>query len=178
MAQVKYPEVALMIQGPTFDENKNTFKDHIDYYKTLFEEIIVSTYKEHLTTEFIEFCFNNSLKLVVRTEYVGQVDNRYNIAFQTVSSLNGLRQITKPYCLKHRTDEKYSNLEILIDLFLQDTEKMVTGGTVFGAKSYYPFHAADHLQIAKTEKFIRLFELTENEIYRDRKSTRLNSSHT
>lgn len=165
MEKVKYPDISLVIQGSLKDKNVLSFKDNIEYYKTLFEEIIISTWTEHLDDDILEFCREHNILLAYQSlDVIGSIENRYNIAYHTFSSLQGFVNSSKPYTLKHRTDEKYSNLDKLIDLFLEDDTKWVSGGTAFGQKSYYLYHAADHLFIAKTQSLIDTFELTKKNL--------------
>jgi hypothetical protein len=162
MAQVKYLNVSLVIQGPINDTSKLDFMEAIPYYKTLFSEIIISTYTEHLVgnVEFIDFCENNNIILRHQSTNLNNLRNDNNIGFQSVTTFYGLRSVTNPYVMKHRTDERFSNLDKIVDRFLQDDNKWVCNSTLFGPKVYYPFHAADHLFIGKTDKLLRTFEIT------------------
>ena len=168
---VKYPDVALVIQGPLSGWTTENFTPHIPYYKTLFGEIILSTYTEQLTDEMLRFCDDNNIKVVHQTQDVGKFKFKYNLGYQTLSTLLGLKAVTKKYTIKHRTDERYSNLHKLVELFLQDDNKWVSGTTVFRPKSSAlpglgnpVYHAADHLFIAKTEKLLKTFQLTKDNI--------------
>lgn len=161
MEEVKYPDVSLVIQGSLKDKSVLSFKDNINYYKTLFPEIILSTWTEHLDEEIYEFCRKHDMGLAHQPlDVIGNLENRYNIAYHSYSSCLGFVNASRKYTLKHRTDEKYSNLHRLVDLFLEDDSKWVSGGTAFGQKSYYLYHAADHLFIAQTQKLIDTFIMT------------------
>jgi hypothetical protein len=162
MEKVKYPNVSLVIQGPINNKKKLDFIEHIPYYKTLFDEIIVSTYTEHLigNSDFIDFCEYNNIIIRHISEYIGNVRNDARVGYQTLTTYTGLRAVTNPYAMKHRTDERYSNLDKLIDKFLIDDEKWVSGSLLFGPKVYRLFHAADHLFIAKTDKLLMTFRMT------------------
>jgi len=160
----RFPDVALIIQGPMKDKSKVAFHNQIEYYKELFDEIILSTYTEHANEEVYNFCYNNSIQLIMQTENIGNLNYKYNIGQQTLSTLEGLRRTTKKYAIKHRTDECYSNLDKLINLLLEDDEKWVSGSTIFGPRSYYKYHAADHLFTGKTDKLIKTFELTKKDL--------------
>jgi hypothetical protein len=161
---VKYPDVALVIQGPLKDKLKHAFHYQLSYYKQLFDQIILSTYTEHVDDDIQQVCDQYDIKLVTQPEDIGNLNYKYNIGYQTVSTLEGLKNVTKKYALKHRTDECYSNLDKLIDLLLKDDEKWVSGTTIFGKKSYYLFHAADHLFCGKTEKLLKTFQLTKDNL--------------
>jgi hypothetical protein len=161
MEKVKYPDVSLMIQGPLFND-KLDFVAAVPYYKTLFTQIIVSTYTEHLVgnTGFIDFCKEHDINIVHQTQQVGNVRNDNNIFLHSYTTAAGLRSCYTRYTIKHRTDERYSNLEKLVDKFMLDDSKWVCGSMVFGPKVYYPYHAADHLFMGKTEALLKTFNLT------------------
>lgn len=158
----RYKDFSLLLQGPIDDKSKLDFMNSIDYYKSLFSEIIVSTYTEHLAEDwrFQQFCEDHAIKIVHDTINIGEYINQHSIYYQTYTTLNGLKSVTKKYVLKHRLDERYSNLHLLLDKFLNDTNKLVTGGTFFGQKVYYEYHAGDHLMVSKTDNLIYAFEKT------------------
>ena len=175
MAEVRYPDVTLVLQGPVnfngllsaygnqimqSGEDRLDFMPAIEYYKTLFAKIILSTYTEQVDEEIRSFCESHNIMLVHQTQDIGDLEKKYNITYQAMSTLLGLQNVSTKYTLKHRTDERYSNLDKLVDLFLEDDEKWVSGSTIFSAKSRQLFHAADHLYIAKTDKLIKVMELT------------------
>lgn len=158
----RYTDVALLLQGPIDNKERLDFMDSIEYYKSLFSEIIITTYTEELAEDwrFQKFCEENGIKLVHQTSNIQNVINDNGVYYQTYTTLNGLKHVSKKYVLKHRIDERYSNLESLIDKFLIDDIKYVTGGTVFGQKVYHEFHGADHLVICRTNKLIKTMQFT------------------
>lgn len=172
---MNYSDFTLVVQGPTNDLTKIDFLDSIDYYQSLFSKIVLSTYDEHICTnqKLLKICEEKSIQIVTQSVTNGinnlsfkdfdenhEIDNDCGIKFQTVSTLNGLNNVSTPYVLKHRVDERYSNLHLILDKFLLDTEKLVTGGTFFGQKVYFEYCAADHLMVSKTNKMIKTFEKT------------------
>lgn len=159
---VKYPEVTLLIQGPVNTAERQTFSafPFMGQYKQLFSEIILSTYTEQVDDSIIKYCENNGIKLVHRTENIGNLEKQYNISYHTLSTLNGLKSVTTKYCIKHRTDEGYTNIEKLVEKFLLDDTKWVSTATIFGESSYTRFHAGDHLFIGRTDKLLETFDRT------------------
>lgn len=161
-----YEDICLIIQGPSEDREKIDFMDAIPYYKTLFSEIILSTYTEHLiSNEFIlKICEENDIKVVLQSIHVNDPYFdcliRKSFYYQTHTCLKALNQTKKKYTIKHRTDERYSNLHILVEKFLNDDEKLVSGGTLFAPKVWNPYHIGDHLFISKTEKLIKMFQMS------------------
>ena len=165
-----YDDISLVIQGPSSDKEKLDFIDAIPYYKTLFSEIILSTYTEHLITnwQLLKVCEENDIKIVHKAVNINKLllDHPTSpcIYYQTYTSLNGFKLSSKKYTIKHRIDERYSNLHLLIDKFLTSDEKWVSGGMLFAPKVWRSFCAGDHLFISKTEKLIKTFELTEEHL--------------
>jgi len=162
-----FPDVALVIQGSMKDTSKIAFHNQIEYYNTLFDEIILSTYAEHVDDSVLQFCKANNIRIVVQSENIGKLNYKYNIGYQTLSTLEGLRLVTKKYVIKHRVDECYSNLDKLVNKLLLNDEKWVSGTTIFGKQSYYLFHAADHLFCGRTDKILRTFEYTKHNLEND-----------
>lgn len=161
-----YEDISLVIQGPSSDKEKLDFIDALTYYKTLFSEIILSSYTEHLISnpDLLKICEENNIKVVHQTIdiddfYLDSLINK-SIYYQTYTSLKGFKESTKKYTIKHRIDERYSNLHLLVEKFLDDDEKLISGGTLFAPKVWNPYHVGDHLFISKTEKLIKVFEMT------------------
>lgn len=161
-----FPDVALVIQGPVKESHRIPFVDAMPYYKTLFDEIILSTYTEHLTDELRNFCMENNIILVEQSVDIGDLEIEYHIMHQTLSTLEGLKKVTKKYTLRHRSDERYSHLDRLIELFMRDDNKWVSSSCFVEHKSFYPYHAGDHLFICKTEKLLKCFELCKEKFIR------------
>jgi hypothetical protein len=159
---VKYPDVSLLIQGPM---NSRFPFMHSDVQQ--FGEVIVSTWSED-AHRFREF-FNDMTKIYGSDKYkvVHQpfeidpcLDVQYNMGRQALTILKGLRACTKPYVLKHRTDEYYSNLDVLVDKFYEGgCKKWVCAPVCFLPATQYKFHVADHLYIAPRERLINTFKL-------------------
>lgn len=171
----KYNDFTLVIQGPIDNPNRLDALSSIEYYRSTFSEIILSTYTEHLAENWNvqKFCEDNGIKIVHQSINEGitdlsfsdfsenhHFDNDCGLKFQTITSLHGFRHVKTKYLVKHRIDEKYSNIDLLLDKFLNDTNKLVTGGTFFGQKIYFEYCAADHLMVGKTEKMIETFQRT------------------
>lgn len=156
----KYEDVSLLIQGPvdiSFDPTKIIPPN-------MFGEVIISTW---------ESCAKNILysewKVVSQSDDIDpSLDVQYNMGKQALTVLKGLRACTKPYVLKMRTDEKVSNLDVLVNKFY-DTgcTKWVCAPVVFLAPSQFKFHAADHLFIAPRERLIKTFQMTIGQMYLD-----------
>lgn len=167
---MKYPDVSLLIQGPVSNQWANEAGKYLEEYKKMFGEVILSTWTENLPMVNLMNIFDDDsseMKIVHQTVFIDPaLDLQYNIGRQTLTTLKGLRACTKPYVLKHRTDEYYSNLDVLVDKFYETgCKKWVCAPVVFGAPSYTKFHAADHLYIAPRDRLIKTFIRTMGDLY-------------
>jgi hypothetical protein len=164
---MKYPDVALLIQGP-IRHGKLDSLTYLDYYKSLFGEIVICTYTEHITPEITKVCSENNIKLVHQTINIPNKFRNTNVLFQTYCVLYGLKNITKKYCLKHRIDEKYNNIDKLVNKLLEDDEKKVSGTMYFSPKNRERFCSSDHVFIGKTDKLLKTFQLSWDNIQEGR----------
>lgn len=157
---VKYPDVSLLLQGPLTQDWPNGAGKHIEALQEMFGEVILSTWTEHIRWADLFNLDLDKIKLVHQYSDIDPaLDLQYNIGRQALTILKGLRSVTKPYVLKHRTDENFSNLDVLVDKFYEHgCKKWVCAPVVFLPPSQYRFHAADHLFIAEREKLIKAFE--------------------
>jgi len=152
---VKYPNVTLLLQGPVNNQNCLEFLTKLEEYSGLFGEIILSTYTEqiHLLPELA------NVKVVTCSNAPVNIVNDCNIYYQSLTTYNGLLHSTGKYTLKHRTDERYSNIHLMVDKFLLSDDKLLSTLTFIKPKEY-PFLISDHLFIAKTEKLKSVFATT------------------
>ena len=70
----------------------------------------------------------------------------------------GLQKCKTKYVIKIRSDERFSDLEPLIEKFLEDDNKMVCGNIFFKRWGFRPYHIGDHLFVAKTETLKKAYE--------------------
>jgi hypothetical protein len=155
------PDITLLLQGPLGPDRMDAL-DQMGYYRTLFGHIIVSTYSEHLSAYpgFRDWCAGLDIRVIEQSIHMPITRNDGRIYYHTATTLKGLQAVKTPYVMKHRLDERYSNLEQLIIKFQNNPNRMVCGTTVFGPKSYRLYHAADHLFIAATDTLLKSWSLT------------------
>lgn len=169
---VKYPDVALVIQGPidSVDAWENGAGKNLKKYKKLFGQIIVSTWDRCLyVCDLSNLIYDEDVQIVTSHNYLDpSLEVQYNMGHQATTTLRGLRTSTKPYTLKTRTDEHYSNLDVLVDKFYEGgCKKWVCAPVCFLPASQYKYHAADHLFIAPTDRLINTFKNTIGRLYMD-----------
>lgn len=155
-----YDNFTIVFQGPADRKDRLDALDCIPEYKKLFPHIIISTWKEHVTQELIDFCDQQGVVLVSSTINLDpRLILKYNIGHQVCSTLEGLYRVRTPYSMKMRIDEKYTNIWKVADKFLEDDSKYVTGSSFLCPKSDgFFFEAPDHIMACKTDVLILTFE--------------------
>lgn len=156
----QYNDITLVIQGPVDRPDRLDFFDVLDEYKESFPHIIISTWWEHVTPEFMDKLNHRALVYVRKlSEIPGELILPYNIGHQVLTTLEGLIAVKTPYAMKLRIDERYSNLWKVADKFLENTDKYVTGSSFLCPKSDgFFFEAPDHIIACKTDTLIETFE--------------------
>jgi hypothetical protein len=156
---VKYPDITLVLQGPL--NEKSTIQKVYETYKDYFAEIIVSTYQEQIPEEYLKFINDTGMVLCDLHSLFEIPENvrniSYNLGYHAFTAGIGIAASRTKYTIKHRTDEYWSNLDKLIEKFMQNDNKWVSNTTVLNAKSNWLFHMPDHLFIAKTDLLVATF---------------------
>ena len=136
-------KISILIQGKFHLNSLRTINTYIDQF-----EIVLSTYDYPLYLEDY-----NSLKIVKnQIQIPDSTYNRQNIYFQCNTTLNGLLKCTKEFVLKLRTDEFYSNLNLI------NFKDLIYSNNVFLREwDYSPFHFSDHFIFCRKEILINSF---------------------
>lgn len=152
--QHKKTNYTLVIQGPVEKRTKTI----LEKYQYQHDNIIFSTWSSpELTKLKKEFDFKhiqlieNELPPVTKN-----INNQGLIYYQCCSSLNGMEHVLTDYAIKLRSDEYYSDLSPIINLF--DKTKIVTNDIHSSVFSRFPFHISDHLMAGKTSNLLGLFK--------------------
>ena len=149
-------DLDIIIQGPL---NRASLDNIFNYKK--FGTIIISHWKED-ENSLIENLKNDSeIKIVTIPEVHPGVKlvSDYRL-HQWQTTLEGLRLSTRKYSIKVRSDEYYTDLSPLINRFILDDDKMVTGNVFWkGNSGRHRFHISDHIMISKTETFWKSLEV-------------------
>ncbi len=90
-----------------------------------------------------------------------------NIHYQCWTTLQGLNAVRTKYALKVRSDEKYENLQPIIDTIKanQDLENSFVSSNIFFKGKVEPLHPSDHLFGGSTFYLKRAFSILLNVIY-------------
>lgn len=164
---LKYDDFTLVIQGPVDNPDRLDAIWTLPEYKEYFQNIIISTWTEHATDEFMERV-NEFANVYVQD--IKDIDPKiilpYNIGHQVLSTLGGLYPTKTKYAIKLRIDESYSNLWKIAEKFLEDDSKYVTGSSFLCPKSDgFFFEAPDHIIACKTDVLTKTFEEALSRLY-------------
>lgn len=142
-------DFTLMIQGPFNNTAIEGYKEN----KDCFINAVYSTWKNKNEV-------SNELEseITLKTSSLPSVEGKYNganIYYQVVSTLEGLKEVKTPYVFKHRSDEKYSNLGLVLNQF--NPNKLLCSNIFFRPLSYASYHISDHFFVGRTKNLIKAF---------------------
>jgi len=166
--RVEFPIVksdfTTLVQGPMDSRMFGRFEAHAK-----FGPLVVSYWNSNLTADgqHNDMTMQNTSNLVAvphpEPPPMGEEDltevARGSTFYKAIASVYyGLQECKTKYVIKIRSDEGYSNLEPLIEKFLEDDNKMVCGNIFFKRWKQAPYHIGDHLFVAKTETLKKAYE--------------------
>ena len=126
----------------------------------VFTDIVYSTWPKDGPMANCEVPLTNDETVrFIKTE-LPDVTNKYNAAnlyYQVVSTLEGLKQVKTKYVLKHRSDESYSNLHLVLEQFERNPTKLLCSNVFFRPLSYAPYHISDHFFLGETKTLVTAF---------------------
>jgi hypothetical protein len=148
---------ALLVQGKWH----TTWLTQWDHYQEVFDEIIISTYKQDLA-ELIShenLILNHKVRIVLNDDaFPPGVDWYGNIWHQCKTTLNGLKLTQSAHVVKCRTDEYWSNMHMVRDRIKQDA-RLLSINIYFKKWNVFPLHIGDHLFGGSTAQLTKGFEL-------------------
>ena len=168
----------LVIQGPL----DNTSLQIVDKYLPQFNDIIVShwdnddtnlvksSYKKFQDCRIVKGDYGGQYKPLVK--FVSQslpdlnntfkCDKNSTFFYSIASTYAGLKKCTSPYVIKMRSDEFYTNFNVLKEKLLENTKKMVCGNIFFKPWDFKPYHIGDHLFAAEREFLLKTYHILFN----------------
>ena len=174
---MRHDDVTLVLQGPTVSLSGRlgaSFKNLENYHKQV-SKIVVSTWNHY------EIKPSNSMLKKFNITYVedsidGYSDyyNDANIAYQCISSLNGMDLVTTKYTIKARCDEKYTDLSKFIEVMKSSPNKLTTSNFLFVNDDWLQFHPSDHVMGGQTKNMKGMFEKAVSICQKYRNKERLN----
>ncbi|MES2677050.1 MAG: WavE lipopolysaccharide synthesis family protein [Pseudomonadota bacterium] len=143
-------DVALLVQGPF---NLECLKS-INSSKFQFKQIVYSTWE----SQSIDYEKLKGFEIVTQElPDVNNIDNTANIYYQICSTLAGLKLVKTKYVMKHRADESYNKLHLVIEKFAP--EKLLCANIYFRPIKYKAFHISDHFFLGETSRLLDTFTM-------------------
>jgi hypothetical protein len=88
--------------------------------------------------------------------------NQANILYQALSTYNGLIHVDTEFCIKMRSDEKFTDLSVLLDKHKNNPDKIICSNIFFRKPRHYLYHISDHLICGRTDILLKSFENVKN----------------
>ena len=152
-------DITILIQGPLNDTSLSNISEYLK-----FGNVLISTWMEEetpLPKLDIPIGKEKNVKLVSQklppknewdARWQGaKQDSTFPWAWQ--STMAGLQTIETKYTIKTRSDEKFVNLQPMIDLH-KKTDKLIWGNIWAKIWDKQPHHIGDHIFMDKTERLL------------------------
>jgi len=149
-------QYTIIIQGPI---NPIAISNLAKYSQ--FGNIIISTWSDKLLSNDLVNYIKQYAKIVVSDLPVidkSRTINNSNVLFQLLSTHNGLINTTTDFCIKVRSDEKFTNLSELIYKHQNNIDKIICSNIFFRKPAHYLYHISDHIICGKSELLLRSFQ--------------------
>jgi len=145
--------ISILIQGPLNETSLNNIEE---YYKD-YGEIVVSHWSDD--DVFLRDILDNlkmkySHIVSVATTEKPPILTDFRL-YQLKTMLEGFKICSKKYVIKTRSDEKWVNLNPLIEKFLKDDTKLITSNIFWKPAWKDNYHISDHLMISKVKPFLK-----------------------
>lgn len=134
-------DVTIIIQGRISLDTFNFYLDN--YYKS---NVVLSTWVGH---DLDLSRLPENWKVVLQSLPENKGVQNQNLQF--VTTLNGLSNVSTPYVIKLRGDERFSNLEYILDEIKTQPNKIHCSPIWFRHWSFMKYHSSDHIIAGKTE---------------------------
>jgi len=160
---VKHADVTIVIQGPSVSVSGKlgaAFRNLENYSKHV-GNIVISTWDDSKVKPSKRMLNRLGIKYVEDSkDHYKNHYNSSNIAYQSATSLNGLKLVKTEYAIKVRCDEKYTDISKFIKVMKSAPEKITTSNFLFTSDDFSQFHISDHVIGGKTENLIGMFDNT------------------
>lgn len=152
----KYEEtVSIIIQGPLNKRSISCIPDYLKYGEVIFscwdrDDIsLLDDYKDKIKIKI------NKYQDILR--YIKRGNLKNPLIFQPYTTLQGINIASGNLCIKLRSDEKFPNLDRLIEMLKKNRDepnqhgvydksfKIITSNIYFRRDSEYKFHPSDHI---------------------------------
>jgi len=146
----------IVIQGPLHETSILNIENYLK-----FGNIIVSCYNED-NFQLLNNVKENFYKIVKQNmpnyENIVGIGIKDNFFRGLMSTYLGVKNSDTEYIIKTRSDESYTDLTEIINLFEKDNEKLVCGNLYAAPPHVYVYHIGDHIYIVKKKYLEKALE--------------------
>ena len=145
-------DFTILVQGPL---NKVSLEAIADYQKIC--DVVVSYWEnDPLEAELPQDVIKVTAPLPDRNKTVGVLkDSTFYWAIKGIN--NGLKQVKTEYIVRTRSDERFEDLEYLMEL-AESTDKLVCGNIFVRSWKDVRYHIGDHVYCCKTKDLLNATE--------------------
>ena len=150
-------DINIIVQGPIRVESIENIKHYMK-----FGEVLISTWNtSNLNIPFVNLLLKknnieNEVSIYTEDEPNWKPPMESTMNYQVQGIYNALSKCDKKYTIRVRSDEYFTYLKPMIDLFYEDDSKLVMANVHF--RNSIPFHMGDHCFIAKTEVLLGAYK--------------------
>ena len=163
---------ALLVQGAWH----HRWTEKFDHYSQVFDQIVISCYKSDIAkaAQYPHILNHPKTTLLFNHSWFPPGADWYgNIWYQCLTTRAGLQQVRTDHVIKTRSDEYFSNMNVMRDAIAQQG-RSISINIYFKRPCWFPFHIGDHLYGGDTKLFLKAFDILEQGLLVDRFR---NSSH-
>jgi hypothetical protein len=157
---------ALLIQGAWH----HRWTERFAHYAEVFDQIVISCYKSDITkaAQYPHILNHPKTTLVLNHSWFPPGADWYgNIWYQCLTTRAGLQQVRTDHVIKTRSDEYFSNLDLMRDEISRQSCN-ISINIYFKRPCWFPFHIGDHLYGGRTTLFRQAFDILEQSLLVDR----------
>lgn len=158
-------DFTILIQGPLNTVSLSNIQNYKKYGK-----VIVSHWDEddrELLKNVPDDVVVISQRMIPEEEWgegwVGEKQSRSTFYWAFLSTYAGIKKCDTKYCIKTRSDEKYENLEPLIDMIRKDDSKFVFGNVFARNFKKDRFMFGDHIFAHQTDFLLKTYQYIERD---------------
>ena len=148
-------DINIIVQGPVRLESIENIKHYM-----MFGDVLISTWNTSDLTIANNFLKENNIENEVPIYTEDEPDWKApfpsTINYQIQGIYNALSKCDKKYTIRVRSDEYFTYLRPMIDLFHEDDSKLVMANVHF--RNTIPLHMGDHCFIAKTDTLLDAYK--------------------
>lgn len=143
-------DFTLLIAGP---DHGNTER-MIQANKSVLSKVLISRWDYGVKPNYLSLADVVTTPLPAAAKMY-RLHNAQNIYLQATTVLAGLEHVETPYVIKGRSDEFFSNLDIMIRAY--NPKKLLSSNIFVRDVSYNPYHISDHLFIGRSDRLRNAF---------------------